>query len=184
MILEIFLVWFIWYIVTTYMERRSMPPGPIPLPLIGNIPDVLSSTKPLIKLKQKYGDIVTVDLVEKTVILSTASLAREARVSNKDDVVGVSLASVYPINIILGQSDVVFSDYGTPYLFRKRVFKLAMHVFGSGIDNAEQRGSNAVNFTLEKIKCLQDRPFSPKGTNRINNTHSTVAMAYIATNII
>ena len=162
MILEIFLVWFIWYLLTTYMERRSMPPGPFPLPFIGNIPAVFSSTKPLIKLKQKYGDIVTVDLVEKTVILSAASLAREARVSNKDDVVGLSFTSVYPMNVILGQNDVVFSDYGTPYLFRKRVFKLAMHVFGSGIDKVEERGSHAVNSTLEKIKSLQDQPFSPK----------------------
>ena len=37
-----------------------------------------------------------------------------------------------------------------------------MHVFGEGIDKAEERGSHAVNSTLEKIKCLEDRPFSPK----------------------
>ena len=162
MILEILVVWFIWYLVTTYMERRLMPPGPIPLPFIGNIPALLFSTQPLIKLTQKHGDIVTVDLAEKTVIVSAASLAREARVINKDDVVGLSFTSVYPLNIIIGQNGVVFSDYGKPFLFRKRVFKLAMHVFGSGIDKAEERGSHAVKSTLEKIKSLQDQPFSPK----------------------
>ena len=130
--------------------------------MIGNIPAVLFSTKPLIELKQKYGDIVTVNLVEKTVIVSSASLAREARVTNKDDVVGASFTSVYLLNIIVGPNDVAFSDYGTPYLFRKKVFKLAMHVFGSGIDKVEERGSHAVNCTLEKIKSLKDRPFSPK----------------------
>ena len=162
MILEIFLVWFIWYLVTTYMERRSMPPGPFPLPFIGNLLVVLSSTRPLIKLKQKYGDIFTVDLREKTVIVCAASLTREARVTNKDDVVGRSLTSVYPMDVIIGQNDVAMSDYGTPYLFRRRVFKLAMHVFGSGIDKIEEQGSHAVNSALEKIKCLQERPFSPK----------------------
>ena len=162
MILEIFLVWFIWYLVTTYIERRSMPPGPFPLPLIGSMPAVLSSAKPLNKLKQKYGDIFTLDLLEKTVVVNAASLAREAKVSNKDDVAGRSTTSVYPMNVIFGRNDVGFSEYGTPYLFRKRVFKLAMHVFGSGIDKAEERGSHAVNFTLEKIKSLQDRPFSSK----------------------
>ena len=145
MILEIFLVWLIWYLVTTYIERRSMPPGPFPLPLIGNITAVLSA-KPLNKLKQKYGDIFTLDLLEKTVVVSTASLAREARVSNKDDVAGRSIESIYPLNVIFGRNDVGFSDYGTPYLFRKRVFKLAMHVFGSGI--IKQKNEEAMQLTL------------------------------------
>jgi hypothetical protein len=166
MILEIvttvFLVSFVWYFVTTFLERRSMPPGPFPYPLIGNLPELDQSSKPFKKLKQKYGDIFTVTFIENTVIVNTASLAREARLDNKDGVVGVSPKASYPFNIIVGSNDVIFADYGTPYLFRKRVFKSAMHVFGAGINKAEERGGHAVNCTLEKIECLKGQPFSPK----------------------
>ncbi len=131
--------------------------------MIGNIPQLdSSSSDPFKKFRQKYGDIFTVTFTETTVILNTASLAREARIDNKDVVVGISREAVYPMNIIVGSNDVVFADYGTPYLFRKRVFKAAMHVFGAGINKAEERGGHAVKCTLEKIECLNGNPFSPK----------------------
>jgi hypothetical protein len=158
------LVWFVWYFVTTYFERRSMPPGPFPYPLIGNLRDLnFNSSKLFRKLRETYGDIFTVTLGGKCVVVNTASLAREARFGrNKDYVVGASVESIYPFNIILGPNDVAFADYGTPYLFRKRVFKSAMHVFGAGINEAEERGGHAVKSMLEKIDSLKGQPFSPK----------------------
>ena len=159
----LFLVWIVWYFVTTYFERRSMPPGPFPYPLIGNLPHLSPEfNKPFGNLREKYGDIFTIDLMTRTVVLNTASLAREARLGrNKDEVVGLSAETVYPLDIILCD-DVVFADYGTPYLFRKRVFKSAMHVFGEGINQVEERGGYAVKSTLKKIDSLKGHPFSPK----------------------
>ena len=167
MIVEIlttlFLASFVWFYVTTYLKRRSMPPGPFPYPFIGNIAQLdRSSTNPLKRFRQKYGDIFTLDLTERTVIVNTALLAREARLGNKDAVVGLLPQSVYPLDIILGSNDVVFSDYGAPFLFRKRVFKSAMHVFGAGANKAEERGSHSVKCTLKKIECMKGQPFSPK----------------------
>jgi cytochrome P450 len=168
MILEfvatLFIVWFLWYFVTTYLERRSMPPGPFPYPFIGNLLHLNSSnTKPFKTLRKKYGDIFTVTFaIGNTVVVNTASLAREAKLDKKDDVVGRSPKTIYPLNIIMGPNNLVVSDYGTPYLFRKRVFKSAMHVFGAGINETEERGGYAVNSMLEKINCLKDQPFSPK----------------------
>ena len=57
--------------------------------------------------------------------------------------------------------DIAFADYGTPYLFRKRVFKSAMHVFGEGIQ-VEERGGYAVKSILEKIDSFKDQLFCPK----------------------
>ncbi|CAB3978326.1 steroid 17-alpha-hydroxylase 17,20 lyase-like [Paramuricea clavata] len=158
------LVWFVWYLVTTYFERRLMPPGPFPYPLIGNLQHLNSnSSKPFRKLRETYGDIFSVTLGGTSVIVNTASLAREVRLGrNKDYAVNVLSESVYPFNIILGPNDVIFASYGTPYLFRKRVFKSAMHVFGAGINDAEERGGHAVKSMLEKIDSMKGQPFSPK----------------------
>ena len=159
----LFLAWIVWYFVKTYFERRSMPPGPFPYPLVGNLLHLNPESKNAFgNLKEKYGDIFTLDLITKTVVVNTASLAREARLGrHKDDVTGISPESVYPCNI-LGGDGVIFVDYGTTYLFRKRVFKSAMHVFGEGINRAEERGGYAVKSVLEKIYSFNGQPFSPK----------------------
>jgi hypothetical protein len=82
MIIEVFvtlfLVWFIWYFITTYIERKNMPAGPFPYPFLGNIPHIISAdpVRPFSKLAEKYGDIFTVTFPNgNAVILNTASLA-------------------------------------------------------------------------------------------------------------
>ena len=115
------------------------------------------SERPFGGLREKYGDIFTINTATKTVVVNTASLARETRLGrNKDNVLGVAPETVYPLTIMLGD-DVGFADYGTPYLFRKRVFNAAMHVFGEDISRAEEKGGYAVKSTLEKINSMVSR---------------------------
>ena len=167
MILEIFfamfLVYFIHYFVTIWMARRNMPPGPFPYPLIGNIPHMFCDpVNPFGKLADKYGDIFTLSLPsgDKTVVLSAASLVREARLGNKENLSGKSPRTVYPWNEIFG-NDVGTSDYSPGFLFRRRVFKTAMHVFGSGVQQATERVGHAVNAAMKEIDSKEGQPFSP-----------------------
>ena len=76
------LVYFIRYFITTLMMRRNMPPGPFPYPFIGNIPHLFCDpVNPYGKLADKYGDIFTLSFPsgQKNVVLSSATLVREAR---------------------------------------------------------------------------------------------------------
>ena len=137
-----------------------MPPGPFPFPWIGNIPHVISDQVfPFRKLSKKYGEIFTVFMPNGTfVVLNTASLARNARLGTKDDFVGRSSELTYPLELIFGK-DVAFSDYSAGYLFRKKVFRTSLHVFGSGLGQAEDRARHAVQLALQEIEKCQS--FSP-----------------------
>ena len=169
MILEtfaaLFLVYFIHYFITTLMMRRKMPPGPFPYPFLGNIPHILlcASVDPYGKLADKYGDIFTLFLPNagKVVVLSTATLVREARVGQRENLSGKSPRSVYPISDIVG-NDLVTSDYSPAFIFRRRAFKTAMHLFGSGIEQATERVEHAVNSAMQEIDSKKGQPFSPR----------------------
>ena len=164
-IAALLLVYFIRYFITTLMMRRNMPPGPFPYPFIGNIPHLFCDpVNPYGKLADKYGDIFTLSFPsgQKNVVLSSATLVREARLcGNQENLSGKSPKSVYPCNEILAPN-LGTSDYSPVYRFRKRVFKAAMHVFGSGIEQAAERFGHAVNASMKEIDSKKEEPFSPR----------------------
>ena len=56
----------------------------------------------------------------------------------------------------------ITADYSPAYRFRRRVFKTAMHVFGSGIEQTTKRAGHAVNLAIEEIDSKEGQPFSPR----------------------
>ncbi|XP_046852388.1 steroid 17-alpha-hydroxylase/17,20 lyase-like [Xenia sp. Carnegie-2017] len=163
-IVTLLLFWITWHFLKTYLERRTMPPGPWPYPLIGNLANLdLQSGKPFNKLREKYGDIVSATFTIRSVIVSNSSLAREARLGlNINITVDILEEIIFPMDCFVSGDDIISGRYGEKYIFRKRVFKSAMHMFGAGIDAAEKRGNHAVRSTMEKIYSLKDQTFSPK----------------------
>ena len=143
-----------------------MPAGPFPYPFLGNIPQIMFAdpVRPFSKLAEKYGDIFTVTFPNgNAVILNTASLVREARLApgRQEDLVGKSQESFYPIVEIMGHNMGV-CDYSPAYLFERKVFVSAMHIFGAGIEQASVRAGHAVDIAMKEIENKQGRSFSPK----------------------
>jgi cytochrome P450 family 1 subfamily A polypeptide 1 len=165
-LVSLFLLWLIQNSMNIYLIRRRMPPGPIPYPLVGNLPQLLSAggATPFEKLTKKYGDIFTISLPSgNSVILSNVSLAREAKFAGKqDDLAGRSEPAIYPLKEIFG-NDLALCDYTPVYRLRRKVFVSAMHIFGSGLEKSSVRARCAVETLIEEIESKQGRPFSPKG---------------------
>ena len=170
MIIEVFvtlfLVWFIWYFITTYVRRKDMPAGPFPYPFVGNLPQIISADpgRPFDKLAEKYGDIFTVTFPSgNAVILNTASLVREARLTpgKQEDLMGKSPEYIYPLDEIMG-GVLSARDYSDAYLFEKKVFVSAMHIFGAGIEQASVRAGHAVDIAMKEIENEPGKSFSPK----------------------
>ena len=161
---SLFLVWFVWYFVATYIERRKMPPGPFPWPLIGNLLQMEADPiNPFKKIVEKYGEIVSVSFpLRRCVLINNAKLAREARLTNKDDLAGKIRSTMYPGDVIFGERDVICSDYGPGHVFRKKILSLGLHVFGMGIEHAEIRVNHAVKDFVNEIEAQDGQAFSPK----------------------
>ena len=161
---SIFLVWFVWYVLATYIERKKMPPGPFPWPLLGNLPQMEPDPiNPFKKIVEKYGEIVSVSFpLRRCVLINNAKLAREARLTRKDDLAGKIRSTMYPGDVIFGERDVLCSDYGPGHVFPKKILTVGLHVFGAGIEDAEERVGHAVENLITEIEALNGESFSPK----------------------
>ena len=161
---SLLLVWLVWYIITTYIERRKMPPGPFPWPVVGNLFHMEADPiNPFKKIVEKYGEIVSVSFpLRRCVLINNAKLAREARLTRKDDLAGKIRSTMYPGDVIFGEHDVICSDYGPGHVFRKKVLSLGLHVFGEGLDKVEQRVNHAIRNFVNEIEALDGEAFSPK----------------------
>ena len=127
MIFEIILLlvamYFVHYFITTFMMRRNLPPGPFPYPFIGNIPHLFCDPiNPYSKLADKYGDIFSLTFPngDKSIVLNSASLVREARIGTQQKLSGKAPSSNYPWNEIFG-NDLITADYSPELGFRRRV---------------------------------------------------------------
>ena len=99
--------------------------------------------------------------MEKAVVLNSATLVREARLGKQENLSGKTPESIYPWNEIFG-NDLITADYSPAYRFKRRVFKTAMHVFGSGIEQTSERAGHAVNLAIEEIDSKEGQPFPPR----------------------
>ena len=161
---SVLFIWLLWYVIKTYLESRKMPPGPFPLPFIGNIHQI--GTNPpftMDALCDKYGDVLTLTFPVGTVVMvNSGKLAKEALVTRRNDFSGRPIIDLFPLNVILEGRDILTSEYGPLFMFRRKLFKTALHVFGGGVNIVEERLNSAVQEFLDQIQAMDSRAFNIK----------------------
>ena len=94
--------WIVWFIISNHFRRRRMPPGPYPLPVIGNALSVGNEPPfSMENLRKQYGDIYTITFPIGTfVIVNYGEFLQDALLNKKDDFAGRPDATFFPLNSI------------------------------------------------------------------------------------
>ena len=160
-ITSLLIIWVLWYVVKTYLENRTMPPGPFPLPIIGNIHQIgLNPPFSMNSLCEKYPHVLKLKFpIGNVVILNSPEAAEEALVTRKTDFAGRPIQDFYPSDIVLEGRDIVSSDYGQLLTFRLKIFKSALHVFGEGAKEVEDRLHGTIENLLKQIEETEGSSF-------------------------
>ncbi|XP_017650328.1 cytochrome P450 2B1-like [Nannospalax galili] len=135
--------------------RGHLPPGPRPLPILGNLlqMDRRGLLSSFMRIRQKYGDVFTVYLGPRPVVMLCGTEAiREALVDQAEDFSGRgTIAVVEPI----------FKDYGVVFASGERWkalrrFSLAtMRDFGMGKRSVEERIQEEAQCLVEELRKSQ-----------------------------
>ncbi|EPY77315.1 hypothetical protein CB1_001276010 [Camelus ferus] len=132
-----------------------LPPGPRPLPLLGNIlqVDKKGLLKSFLKLQEKYGDVFTVYLGPRPVVVICGTDAvREALVDQAEAFSG--RAQIAVVDSVFQGYGVVFAN-GERWKALRRFSLATMRDFGMGKRTVEERIQEEAQFLVKELQNTQ-----------------------------
>lgn len=141
-------------------SQLNYPPGPRPLPIIGNLHqlDLKRLYKSLVELSEKYGTVYTVRLgPEKVVVLAGYQTVKNALINHADEFLG--RPDVPIMNILKEGSGVVWSN-GEAWKQMRRFMLSTLRDFGMGKRSIEVKILEEAGFLVEKIRSYKEQPFN------------------------
>ncbi|XP_073442599.1 cytochrome P450 2K1-like [Dendrobates tinctorius] len=148
----------------------NLPPGPRPLPIIGNL-HILDMKRPYLtmhELSKKYGPVYTLQFgVEKVVVICGCEAVKDALVNHADEFSGRPKMALLE-EIIKGHG-IIFGSMDNWRVMRR--FTLStLRDFGMGKETIENKISEESDFLVQKFRSYKGEPF-----NNIINTTAAVS---------
>ncbi|XP_030344646.1 cytochrome P450 2H1-like isoform X2 [Strigops habroptila] len=147
-------------LITTWRNRKQ-PPGPIALPLAGNILQMNPKNLPesLKKLSEKYGPVFTIHLgPQKIVVLYGYDVVKEALIDQADDFSG---RGNLPLLERLFKGTGIVTSNGETWKQLRRFALTTLRDFGMGKRSIDERIQEEAHFLVERIRNTHEKPFNP-----------------------
>ncbi|XP_075692250.1 cytochrome P450 2G1-like isoform X4 [Rhinoderma darwinii] len=143
-------------------KKGKLPPGPAPLPILGNILQLNGKevVKSLNKLSEKYGPVYTIHMgMDPVVVLCSCDAVKEALIDNAED---FGARGHMPLldRINSGGHGVVGSN-GERWKQLRRFSLMTLRNFGMGKRSIEQRIQEEAQFLTEEFRKSNDQPLDP-----------------------
>ncbi|NXD09124.1 CP2W1 protein, partial [Nothocercus nigrocapillus] len=137
----------------------NLPPGPFPLPVIGNLHllDIRRQDKSLMKISEKYGPVFTVHLgFQRTVVLTGYEAVKEALLNTADV---FSDRPAIPIFYHIQHGNGVFFSSQELWKTTRRFTLATMRDLGMGKRLGEEMIQEELHFLVDLIQSFKGEPF-------------------------
>ncbi|XP_076194774.1 cytochrome P450 2H1-like [Aptenodytes patagonicus] len=142
-------------------QKEKQPPGPITLPIVGNVfqLNLWNLPESLKKLSKKYGPVFTIYLgPQKVVVLYGYDVVKEALIDQADDFSG---RGNLPLLKKIFQGTGIVTSNGETWKQLRRFALTTLRDFGMGRKTIEKRIQEEAHFLVERIRNTHEQPFNP-----------------------
>ncbi|XP_069591529.1 cytochrome P450 2W1-like [Ranitomeya imitator] len=153
------LLFLMFFITRSKKTPYNFPPGPTPLPLIGNLHllDIRRQDLSLLKLSEKYGPIFTIHLGRsKVIVLTGLETIKEALVEGADV---FSDRAFLPIFHAIQRGNGVFFASGEMWRTTRRFTMSSMRNLGMGKKHIEDKIIEELQFLTGKVESYKGQQF-------------------------
>ncbi|XP_068100625.1 cytochrome P450 2K1-like [Hyperolius riggenbachi] len=170
------IVLFLYWINGSKKSSAKMPPGPKPLPLIGNfnLLHLKQPLKSLMELSERYGEVFTVHLgFHKVVVLAGYNAVKDALVNQADDFVE---RPDTPLIRLFGNGKGIVFNNGESWKTMRRFTLSTLRDFGMGKKTVEARIQDELIYLIEHFKSQNGKPFDTEiiMSNAVCNVISSI----------
>ncbi|XP_036192436.1 cytochrome P450 2C18-like [Myotis myotis] len=141
--------------------RRKLPPGPTPLPIIGNLLqlDVKNISKSLSNLSKVYGPVFTVYFgIKPTVVLHGYEAIKEALIDRGEEFAG---RGSFPVAEKVSQGFGILFSSGKRWKEIRRFSLMTLRNLGVGKRNIEDRVQEEARYLVEELRKTNASPCDP-----------------------
>ncbi|XP_078517172.1 cytochrome P450 2G1-like [Lissotriton helveticus] len=142
-------------------QALRLPPGPTPLPLIGNILQLRGKTliQALLQLRDKYGPVFTVYMgMDRVIVLCGPEVLKQALIDQGDAFSG---RGVIPVaRVLFKDYGIIFSN-GERWKQLRRFTLMTLRNFGMGKKSIEERIQEEAECLVTELKKTKGQPFDP-----------------------
>ncbi|XP_048349031.1 cytochrome P450 2F5-like isoform X2 [Sphaerodactylus townsendi] len=151
----------LWLLAGARHGRGRLPPGPPPLPLLGNLLqlDPRAMHRSLEKLSQRYGPVYTIHLSSlPCVVLCGYQAVKEALVDQADD---FSDRGDFPVFYRFTQGNGIAFSNGEKWKVLRRFALQTLKNFGMGKSSIEERIQKEAQCLVQEFRKTGGAPFNP-----------------------
>nr|XP_020655913.1 cytochrome P450 2C19-like [Pogona vitticeps] len=153
------ILWVAWK--TIGAKKRNLPPGPTPLPLVGNLLQLRASNVAgrLQKMSEKYGPVFTVYFgLDQVVVLHGYEVVKKILVDGGDEFLDRgSFPSADKTNRGLG----ILMASGERWLQIRRFSLTTLRNFGMGKKSIEERIQEEAEYLMKALRATKGQPYNP-----------------------
>ncbi|XP_067874979.1 cytochrome P450 2C18-like isoform X2 [Heterodontus francisci] len=155
------ILFLVWFLKNKQPQRGRLPPGPLALPILGNLfqVNIKAPHKSLIKLSKQYGPVFTIWFGGfPAVVLCGLETVKEALIERGHD-----FGSRYLLPVLKKMTEDygIISSSGERWKQLRRFSLSTLRNFGMGKKGIEERIQEEAQFLVTAIRNKKENPFSP-----------------------